>query len=182
MLQRKVCLLGAQGVGKRTIMSRFESNSFRADYLTTIGVQIAKKEFFVGKQTITMMIWDVADHEGFETTEMSFARGMSGYFLVADGTRPPTLERAYQIYERLYSFEQPPPEVPDPNVPYIQFPFRKIPFVLLLNKSDLAEQWRFEDRFLDVLRGRGWPVLKSSAEENKGVEEAFLSLVQKMSS
>jgi GTPase SAR1 family protein len=180
MLQKKICLLGARGVGKRTILSRFESNSFPADYLTTIGVQIAKKSIVVGTQTITLMIWDVADLEGFETTEMAYARGMSGYFLVADGTRPPTLARAYQIYERLYSFEQPPPEVPDPKVPYIQFPFRKIPFVLLLNKSDLAEEWRFEGRFLDVLRGRGWPVLKSSAKENQGVEEAFLSLVQKM--
>jgi GTPase SAR1 family protein len=180
MQQRKICLLGAQGVGKRTIMSRFESNSSPADYLTTIGVQIAKKPVVVGKQTITLIVWDVADHEGFETTEMSYARGMSGYLLVADGTRPPTLERAYQIYEALYSFEQPPPAEPDPNVPHIQFPFRKVPFVLLLNKSDLAEQWRFEDRFLDVLRGRGWPVLKSSAKENTGVEEAFLSLSQKM--
>jgi GTPase SAR1 family protein len=180
MQQRKVCLLGAPGVGKRTIMSRFEPNPYTADYLTTIGVQIAKRSVVIGTQTITMMIWDVADHEGFDTTEMSYARGMSGYFLVADGTRPPTLERAYQIYERLYSFEQSPPEEPDPNVPYIKFPFRKIPFVLLLNKSDLAEQWRFEDRFLDVLTGRGWPVLKSSAKENQGVEEAFLSLGQKM--
>src|SRR5271156_6421316 len=177
MQQIKVCLLGAPGVGKRTMMSKFGSSSFPADYLTTIGVQIARKEFFVGKQTITMMIWDVADHEGFETTELSYARGMSGYILVADGTRPPTLERAYQIYENLYSFEQPPPAEPDPSVPYIQFPFRRVPFVLLLNKSDLTDQWRFEDRFLDVLRSRGWPVMKSSAKENKGVEEAFLSLV-----
>jgi GTPase SAR1 family protein len=180
MLQKKICLLGARGVGKRTIMSRFESNLSSGDYQAAIGVQIAKKAVVVGTQTITMMVWDVADHEGFEATEMSYARGMSGYFLVADGTRPPTLERAYHIYEQLYSFEQPPPAEPDPSVPYIQFPFRKIPFVLLLNKSDLAEQWRFEDRFLDVLTGRGWPVLKSSAKEDQGVEEAFLSLCQKM--
>src|SRR5271168_4560057 len=105
MQQIKVCLLGAPGVGKRTMMSKFGSSSFPADYLTTIGVQIAKKAVVVAAQSISMVVWDVADQEEFEITTVTYARGMSGYFLVADGTRPTTLERAYQIYERLYSFE-----------------------------------------------------------------------------
>ncbi len=82
---------------------------------------------------------------------MNYSRGMSGYLLVADGTRPSTLERAREIYERLCSFEQPPPSVeeaqdgePDASKPYIQFPYREVPFILLLNKSDLVEQWRIE--------------------------------------
>src|SRR5271163_1107293 len=115
MQQRKVCLLGPRGVGKRTIMSTCEPSPSSSNYHATIGVEIAKKTVVAGAQSISMLVWDVADHEGFETTEMSYARGMSGYFLVADGTRPPTLERAYQIYENLYSFEQPPPAEPDPS-------------------------------------------------------------------
>jgi signal recognition particle receptor subunit beta len=110
-----------------------------------------------------------------------------GYLLVADGTRPSTLERAREIYEQLCSFEEPPPSVeetagaePQANKPYVQFPHREVPFILLLNKSDLVEQWRIDKSNLQMLANKGWPVQVVSAKENEGVEEAFLSLGRRL--
>jgi Fe2+ transport system protein B len=65
---------------------------------------------------------------------------------------------------------------PDASKPYVQFPYRGVPFILLLNKSDLIEQWRIDKSNLKMLANKGWPVQVVSAEENKGVAEAFLSL------
>jgi GTPase SAR1 family protein len=174
-------------VGKRSLTSRLRDNTEAERYTATIGVQISKKEVVVGNQSVTMAIWDVADLDHFDASFMNYSRGMSGYLLVADGTRPSTLERAREIYEQLCSFEEPPPSVeeiagaePQANKPYVQFPHREVPFILLLNKSDLVKQWRIDKSNLQMLANKGWPVQVVSAKENEGVEEAFLSLGQRM--
>jgi len=183
MMSKKVCIFGAHGVGKRSLTSRFRDNTEEERYRAAIGVQISKKAVAVGDQSVTMAIWDVADLDNFDRGLMNYSRGMSGYLLVADGTRPSTLERAREIYEQLCSFEEPPPSTeqtqdgePDTKKSYVQFPHREVPFILLLNKSDLVEQWRIEKSNLEMLANKGWPVLVVSAKENEGVDEAFLSL------
>jgi GTPase SAR1 family protein len=183
MVTKKICMFGAHGVGKRSLTSALRDNREAERYTASIGVQISKKEVFVANQNVTMMVWSVTDLDYRDAMLMNYSRGMSGYLLVADGTRPSTLERAREIYEQIYSFEQPPPSVeqtrdgePDANKPYVQFPYREVPFILLLNKSDLVEQWRIEKSNLEMLANKGWPVSVVSAKENEGVEEAFLSL------
>ena len=190
MVTRKVCIFGAHGVGKRSLTSRLRDNREAERYTATIGVQISKKEVFVGNQSVTMMgVWSVADLDSSDAILMNYSRGMSGYFLIADGTRPSTLERAREMYEQLCSFEQPPTSAEEIsgagtgwNKPYVQFPYREVPFILLLNKSDLVEQWRIEKSNLEMLANKGWPVQVVSAKENEGVEEAFLNLGPKVSS
>jgi GTPase SAR1 family protein len=189
MVTKKICIFGAHGVGKRSLTSRFQDNRQAERYTATIGVQICKKEVVVGNQSVTMAIWDVADLDSSDAILMNYSRGMSGYLLVADGTRPSTLERARDIYEQLCSFEEPPPSVdeivgaePQATKPYVKFPYREVPFILLLNKSDLVEQWRIEKSNLEMLANKGWPVSVVSAKENEGVEEAFLRLGRRIMS
>jgi GTPase SAR1 family protein len=187
VVTKKVCIFGAHGVGKRSLTSRFRDNTEAERYRASIGVQISKKEVVVGNQSATMMVWSVTDLDHFDISLMNYSRGMSGYLLVADGTRPSTLERAREIYEQISSFEEQPPSVeeisdaePHANKPYVQFPYREVPFILLLNKSDLVEQWRIEKSNLEMLANKGWPVSVVSAKENEGVDEAFLSLGRRM--
>jgi GTPase SAR1 family protein len=174
-------MLGDFGVGKTSLVSRFVESIFSEAYRTSIGVSVTKKVVAIGQGDLTLVLWDMASDDVSQRTKMSYLRGMSGYLLVADGTRPSSLEYACHIYERIYNSEEPPPDKPNPKVPYIQFPYRQIPFIFLLNKSDLVNQWRFDDSDLQKLRGRGWPVVKSSAKEGEGVEETFLSLGRKVS-
>ena len=187
MVTKKVCIFGAHGVGKRSLTSRFRDNPETERHRAAIGVQICGKEVVVGNQSVTMMVWGVTDSDHRDAMLMNYSRGMSGYLLVADGTSPSTLERAREIYEQLCSFEEPPPNVekvsgvePDASKPYVQFPYREVPFILLLNKSDLVEQWRIDKSNLEMLANKGWPVQVVSAKEDEGVEEAFLSLGRRM--
>ncbi len=41
---------------------------------------------------MTLMLWDIAGQDDFQTVQPSQLRGMAGYLLVADGTRRATLE------------------------------------------------------------------------------------------
>ena len=52
----------------------------------------------------------------------------------------------------------------------------RLPFELLLNKSDLREQWAIDSAELDELRQAGWSVRSSSARTGEGVEDAFREL------
>src|SRR4026207_752305 len=48
MLQKKVCVLGAFGVGKTSLVRRYVETIFSDTYLTTVGVKIDKKTLTVG--------------------------------------------------------------------------------------------------------------------------------------
>jgi Ni2+-binding GTPase involved in maturation of urease and hydrogenase len=52
--------------------------------------------------------------------------------------------------------------------------------LLLINKADLIEEWSIEQRELDALAQKNWHVIQTSAKTGAGVEEAFLTLAQKM--
>jgi translation initiation factor IF-2 len=47
------------------------------------------------------------------------------------------------------------------------------PFILIVNKSDLTEQWEIDEDSLRPLIADGWEIIKSSAKAGSGVDEAF---------
>jgi len=57
-----------------------------------------------------------------------------------------------------------------------------LPFVLLLNKSDLTDEWAVSDDEIAALRQNDWWVEKSSARTGEGVEEAFKELAVRATS
>jgi hypothetical protein len=79
-----------------------------------------------------------------------------------DGTRRATLDKAFSIQQ---SVEQ---------------TVGKVPFILILNKSDLTDEWEIDSSDMDEMSKRGWLVIKGSAKTGLGVEEAFLTLAKKM--
>jgi GTPase SAR1 family protein len=183
MLQKKVCMLGAYGVGKRSLTAGCEA-PFDGQYASSVSVRICKKNLEIDGRSVTLLIWDITDGNRWDVVSR-LLRGMEGYLLVADGTRPDTVERARDIFEQIWSYEEPQPQgdksiTAEGGGVREQFPYRKIPFLLLLNKCDLTKEWEIEKSFLQIFTNKGWPVEVVSAKENKGVEEAFLKLGRKI--
>jgi len=155
-------MLGAFAVGKTSLVAQFVRSMFSEKYQTTVGVKIDKKSLKVGADDVNMMLWDLHGEDEFQKIRLSYLRGTSGYLLVADGTRAETLDLAIGIQQTVQQ------EVGD------------MPFILVLNKSDLATQWALEQNTLDNLTAKRWEIIKSSTKTGEGVEEAFLSLAQRM--
>ena len=162
MLQKKVCVLGAFGVGKTTLVRRFVESIFSEAYLTTVGVKIDKKTVTVGSEPVTLVLWDIAGEDAERSVRMNYVRGASGYFLVADGTRAETLDVASSIQARVTA------EVGG------------LPFLLLLNKADLQESWDVAAAPLESLERAGWAVVRTSAKTGENVEEAFHELTKRL--
>ena len=90
MLQKKICMLGSFSVGKTSLVRRFVESIFSDAYQTSIGVKIEKKVVRAGNEEVTLVLWDIHGEDVYQKIRMSYLRGMSGYLLVADGTRRQT--------------------------------------------------------------------------------------------
>jgi hypothetical protein len=157
-VQKKICMLGGFSVGKTSLVKRFVQSVFSESYLTTVGVKIDKKTVTLADRMVHLILWDLAGEDDMSSLRMSYLRGSAGYVLVADGTRPATLETALSLRRRVEADCGP------------------LPFALLLNKNDLREQWAIPDGELEELRRSGCWVRSSSARTGEGVEDAFTDL------
>ncbi len=97
-LSKKVCLLGDYGVGKTSLVRRFVYNLFEDKYLSTIGVKVSRKVIALAHGSdiveLTLMLWDLAGSEEFDSVRASYLRGATGAIVVCDLTRPATLGAA----------------------------------------------------------------------------------------
>jgi small GTP-binding protein len=162
MIKKKICMIGASGVGKTSLIAKFVHSKFSDKYLTTVGVKIDEKNVLVEGTEVMLLIWDLQGDDDFQRLQMSYLRGTSGYLLVADGTRQITLDQAIEIQGRVAEATGP------------------VPFLLALNKADLASQWEIDQSRMDDMAARGWKPFKTSAKEGAGVEKVFVELGRQM--
>lgn len=162
MIHKKICMVGAFAAGKTSLVSRFVKSIYSDVYHSTVGVKIDKKIVNCKQQEVNLILWDIHGEDELQKLQMSYLRGVSGYFLVVDGTRRYTLDKAFSLQQR------------------VENTVGKVPFIFLLNKSDLIEEWEIDDASIDNLLQKNWTVIKSSAKTGLGVEEAFFNLTEKM--
>src|SRR5262249_52890837 len=151
-------MLGGFSVGKTTLVRRYVESVFSENYLTTVGVKIDKKVVNLPGRTVNLILWDMAGEDDVATVRLSYLRGMAGYVVVADGTRPSTLDVAMSLHER------------------VEAEHGSIPFTLLIKKHDLVDQWAIADTEVESLRRKGWSVRSTSARSGEGVEDAFTEI------
>lgn len=163
MLEKKICMLGTLAVGKTSLVRRFIEGIYSEDYHTSIGVKVDKKLVReAGQPEISLVLWDIYGEDRFQHVQPSYWRGMFGYLLVADGTRRNTLDEALALNQRVI----------DTGL--------KVPAVLLVNKSDLVDQWEIGDDRLAQLTQSGWEIMRTSAKTGENVDAAFSRLTLKM--
>ena len=158
--KQKICMLGATGVGKTSLVARFVRSIFSDVYRTTVGVTIDKAHVRVGAHEVDLVLWDLSGEDEFQSVQLSYLRGASGYLLVADGTRRETVATALSLQESAASV------------------VGGIPLVLVLNKADVTSSWAIGDEISNRLSEKGWPIIETSAKTGDGVERAFVALTR----
>jgi hypothetical protein len=160
MIQKKICLVGAVGVGKTSLVARYVHRLFSDKYLSTVGVKVDKKVVEVAGTQVALMLWDLAGDDGFQRLNLTYLRGAAAYLLVADGSRRSTLDQAVEIRGRVARV------------------LGAVPFLLALNKADLVHEWELDEARLASLAAQGWGQCRTSAKEGAGVDTAFQELAR----
>lgn len=162
-LSKKIVLLGDLAVGKTSLVRRFIYNLFEDKYLSTIGVKVSRKVVAVPRREevveLTLMLWDLAGSEEFDSVRTSYLRGASGGLAVCDLTRPATLDNLYRYVQELHTAN---PEAC---------------LLVVGNKADLVGQWQLvEAQIQAVAADLAASYYLTSAKTGEHVEEAFRHL------
>ena len=151
----KICMLGGRGVGKTSLVQQFVHSIFMDRHLSATGVRISKKSCPRMPEAINLHIWDIEEETEGGEIRPAYLNGAAGFLLVADGTRPHTLDLALDLRSRAIDL------------------VGIIPHVILINKVDLGPAFILRDQDLIPLQEIGITYFKTSAKTGLAVNEAF---------
>lgn len=86
----KICIVGDGGVGKTSMVLRFTENTFKENYLMTIGSNFATKAIDLPEHpsvNVKLQLWDLAGQKHFSFVRPPFYRGATAIIYVFDLTR-----------------------------------------------------------------------------------------------
>lgn len=161
-LRRKVCLLGATGAGKTSLVRRFVEDQFDDTHDPSIALTIFKGTVEVDDVSLEMMLWDPERSESSDQYNRSFISGASGLVFVADATRPQTLDQLLQAQVKERGF------------------IGARPAVLIMNKSDLQGGFALSKAQLSAAGNVNWHMVHASAKTGDDVRQAFTKLAELM--
>lgn len=164
----KLCIFGAGGVGKTTLITRFVTKIFEDNIKMTIGADFSIKNVDVEGKTLTLRIWDFAGEERFRVLLPSFAKGADGGIFMFDITRYSSVK---DIDDWLSIFEY-----------FVSEKERKIPIIMVGGKSDLEEKRsvQIEEAIELANKYKLLGYIECSSKTGDNVEEIFESIAKKM--
>jgi small GTP-binding protein len=170
IISKKICMVGDFGVGKTSLIRRFVDREFSDQYLSTVGVKISKKTVELAevkqqdKLNLQLLIWDLEGHTKFKAIAPSYLQGSSGAVIVADVSRPETVERLPEHIQLFLSVNS------------------KGSIIVALNKSDLIDKEKLE-KLIQMVQLQGMErvsgIYQTSAKTGSSVDEIFQQLAYK---
>jgi Ras-related protein Rab-11A len=160
----KIAILGAAGAGKTSLIDQFVQRKFQQDYKPTLGASIIAKDMEIDKNTVRLVMWDIAGQEKYESVRSMYLSGAIGAILVYDLTRKPTFDEVRNKWIKDFR----------------QYAMPEARYILIGNKADLEDK-----RNVSTADGQALAkelntgiFLETSARNGQNVEAAFHSLVR----
>lgn len=156
----KMLVIGDSGVGKTSLLVRFDEDKFSPNFITTIGIDYRTRMVDMENKKVKLQIWDTGGQERFKTITMTYFRGAHGIILVYDVTDPISFENIRNWMANLQENAS-----------------SDVDRILIGNKCDMADK-----RVVSTQRGQdlanefGIPFFETSAKSSINVEECFMSL------
>jgi Ras-related protein Rab-6A len=93
MLKYKICVAGAAGVGKSSLITRYVDDTFNEITMKTIGVAFKRKEIKLKeKLSIELNIWDFGGEEKYRLLFPAYVNGAAAALLLYDTTNKNSLD------------------------------------------------------------------------------------------
>lgn len=162
----KICVVGDGGVGKTSMVLRYTEDTFKENYIMTIGSNFSTKTVDLPEYpqyNIKLQIWDLAGQKHFSFVRPPFYRGATGIIYVFDLTRRSSFS----------------------SLPNWKTEVEKVvagrPSILVGNKLDLAEEGKREVALQDGVSLKteleAQSYYETSAKDGLKVEDVFKDTV-----
>lgn len=160
----KVVLLGEGCVGKTSLVLRYVENKFNDKHITTLQASYLDKKLNINGKRVNLAIWDTAGQEKFHALGPIYYRESNGAVLVYDITDESSFQKVKNWVKELRTILG-----------------TDVCLCIAGNKTDLEKQRTVPVSDAEVYASSvGAKHFHTSAKINKGIEEMFLDLTQRM--
>jgi len=158
----KIIIIGDPAVGKTSLIKKFITGKFSADYRSSIGANLFTKKIILENLTkVTLQLWDIAGQERWIKMRRSYYSGAKGAIIVGDLKRKNTFEQIEKFW-----------------VQDIKNYCSDVPIILLANKKDLVDKIEEYEIISLGNRIKADFTLFTSAKTGDNVELAFLNITK----
>lgn len=156
----KVIIMGDSAVGKTSIVTCLNDQTFSANQDTTIGASFLTKSIKTDVGEVALSVWDTAGQERYRSLIPTYSRGAHAAILVYDIASEISFQRVDEWREHLGMFCP-----------------ADLPVWLVAAKCDLVATVSFEQAAAYANK-HGFTFMKTSSKKNEGVTELFGSIAQ----
>ena len=156
----KITVTGNGAVGKTSLCTSLTSGFIPGTYNVTVGCEIHNKkyDFNKNKGNLSLVLWDLAGQDRFQSVRDSFYKGSHAALVVFDITSRGSF---YDVQSWVRELKRNTPETP---------------FILVGNKSDKMNDDLREvakDEAEELAKKFGVPYMETSAKQGLNVEQVF---------
>ncbi len=164
----KICIFGAGGVGKTTLVQRYITGRFKESTKMTIGADILIKELEFNDWKVRLQIWDFGGESRFRFFLPPYARGAFAGIFMYDITR----------YNSLLDFD----EWVKIFMKGASFGDRQVPILMVGGKLDLEERRMItaEEASHFALSRNVYKIIECSSKTGQNVELIFRDISNKI--
>ncbi|GLH03753.1 Ras-related protein Rab-21 [Gryllus bimaculatus] len=160
----KVVLLGEGCVGKTSVVLRYVEDKFNDKHITTLQASFLNKKLNIAGKRVNLSIWDTAGQERFHALGPIYYRMSNGAVLVYDITDEDSFQKVKNWVKELKKMLG-----------------SDICLTIAGNKVDLEKQRTVAvEEAEEYAKSVGAVHFHTSAKMNRGIEEMFLELSQRM--
>ena len=163
-LSYKFLVLGDPMIGKTSVLERYVNNTFKSNYLTTIGMDKRFKRLEINNTDVDVFITDTAGEERFRSLTKMFYKGADGIFLGFSLLEPQTLKSINYWIEQIN--ENCSKEYP-------------ISLVLFGNKCDDKQNIQVKQEDIEEIKKKyDLTYFETSAKDNINIQNLFEYLIK----
>ena len=164
----KICIFGAGGVGKTTLVQRYITGHFRESTKMTIGADILIKDLEFNDWKVRLQIWDFGGENRFRFFLPPYARGAFAGIFMYDITR----------YNSLLDFD----EWVKIFMKGASFGGKEVPVLMVGGKLDLEERRMItaEEASHFALSRNVYKIIECSSKTGQNVELIFKDITNKI--
>lgn len=164
----KITVVGDGGVGKTSLIQKFTNNTFKKEYIKTIGAQFSVFDKEIEEDKVKLLFWDIAGQDDFNFLRPAFFKNSQSaiivYSLEENQLGEDSFEHIQNWVKDIYSY------------------CGEIPVVVFANKADLvAEQKLNISKLAELVKKNNFlGYFTTSAKTGQGVIEAFNTIIDNL--